>query len=69
MLVVNYRGTQAQLQAALAARGWQSDTITGVFRITGYAPPPQPQVQPAQPQPVPAQPQATPPQPAPGASG
>lgn len=62
VLVVNYRGSPGQLQAALAARGWQSDTTTGVFRITGYAPPAQPQpAPPAQPQPAapqPAQPQS-----------
>ena len=70
VLVVDYRGTQAQLQAALAARGWQSDTITGVFRITGYAPQPQPQVQPApQPQPAQSQQQPTPAQPAAGTTG
>ena len=73
VLVVNYRGSQAQLQAALAARGWQSDTITGVFRITGYAPPPQPAFQPTpQPQPqqpAPAQQQPSQPQPAAGATG
>ena len=51
VLVVTYRGTPGQLQSALAVRGWQSDTSTGVFRITGYAPPAQPQ-----PQPAPAQP-------------
>jgi len=56
VLVVTYRGTQGQLQAALASRGWQSDTSTGVFRITGYsapaqqAPQPQPSQQPAEPQ-------------------
>lgn len=72
VLVVNYRGTQGQLQAALAARGWQSDTVTGVFRITGYAPPPQPQPQPPAPQPAPAQPPAAQPaaaQPTQGTSG
>lgn len=55
VLVVTYQGTPGQLQSALAARGWQSDTSTGVFRITGYAPPAA-----QQPQPVPpaAEPQA-----------
>ena len=67
VLVVNYRGTQAELQQALAVRGWQSDTITGVFRITGYAPPAQPVVQPT-PQPAPTQPQPAQ-QPAPGVTG
>lgn len=56
VLVVTYRGTSGQLQSALAARGWQSDTSTGVFRITGYAPPAAPQLQPAPVQP--AEPQA-----------
>ena len=54
VLVVRYRGSAGQLQAALQARGWQADTSTGVLRITGYAGPPapapqQPQSQPAQP--------------------
>lgn len=53
VLVVNYRGSPDQLRSALAARGWQSDTAGGVFRITGYAPPPVPQPQPAPP-PTPA---------------
>ena len=59
VLVVNYRGTPGQLQAALAARGWQSDTATGVFRITGYAPP-RPQPAPPPPAPTPPAPQPTP---------
>ena len=54
VLVVNYRGTQDQLRGALAARGWQSDTATGVFRITGYAPPAAPQPPPPPPAPEPA---------------
>lgn len=65
VLVVNYRGTPGQLQAALAARGWQSDTATGVFRITGYAPPPQPAPSPP-PAPTPPAPQPTPAPAAPG---
>ncbi|WP_205480655.1 heavy-metal-associated domain-containing protein [Sphingomonas arenae] len=52
VLVVTYQGTPGQLQSALAARGWQSDTSTGVFRITGYSAPAQPQPAP------PAEPQA-----------
>ncbi len=68
VLVVNYRGSPGQLQAALAARGWQSDTATGVFRITGYAPPAQPQPQPPSPQPQPAAPAQPQPQPGGGAA-
>ena len=47
VLVVTYQGTAGQLQSALSDRGWQSDTSTGVFRITGYAAPAQPQPTPA----------------------
>ncbi|WP_114228824.1 MULTISPECIES: heavy-metal-associated domain-containing protein [Sphingomonas] len=37
ILAVTYKGTQAQLAAALNSRGWQTDTAAdGVFRITGY---------------------------------
>lgn len=68
VLSVRYRGTPGQLAAALAARGWQSDTSTGVFRITGYAPPQQPQPQP-QPQPPPAGAGTNTTQPAPGGAG
>ncbi|MFC7537064.1 heavy-metal-associated domain-containing protein [Sphingomonas sp. GCM10030256] len=65
VLVVNYRGSPDQLRAALSARGWQSDSAGGVFRITGYSPPaaPRPPPQPVapptpapQPAPAPAQP-------------
>ncbi len=58
VLVVTYRGTAGELQAALQARGWQADTSTGVLRITGYGGPPAPaEPQPQQPQPTqPAQP-------------
>jgi hypothetical protein len=66
VLVVNYRGTPGQLQAALAARGWQSDTATGVFRITGYAPP---RPQPAPPPPAAPTPPTQQPAPAPAAPG
>ena len=69
VLVVNYRGSPGQLQAALAARGWQSDTATGVFRITGYVQPrPQPVAPPPPTPPAPA-PQPAAPQPAPGTTG
>ncbi|NJC05937.1 hypothetical protein GGQ97_001730 [Sphingomonas kaistensis] len=59
VLVVRYRGSPAQLAAALNARGWQTSSASGVFTITGYAPPP-PQPAPPQPQPQPAQPQPQP---------
>lgn len=55
VLVVRYRGSPGQLAAALNARGWQTSSASGVFTITGYAPP-----QPAAPQPQPAQPQPPP---------
>jgi hypothetical protein len=59
VLAVTYRGSQGQLAAALAARGWQTDVAAdGVFRIIGYRPP-------AASQPAPPQPAATPPQPQP----
>ena len=59
VLVVRFRGSPAQLAAALNARGWQTSTASGVFTITGYAPPPVAPV----PQPQPAQPAAPQPQP------
>jgi hypothetical protein len=58
VLVVRFRGSPAQLAGALNARGWQTSTASGVFTITGYAPPAAPAPQPAQP----AQPAPTPPQ-------
>lgn len=61
VLVVRYRGSPGQLAAALNARGWQTSSASGVFTITGYAPPP---AQPAQPA-APAQPQQPPPRPLP----
>jgi len=69
ILSVRYRGSPAQLAAALNARGWRTDTSGTVFRITGYAPPQQPT--PAPPPPPPAEPQPAQPatntvQPAPG---
>jgi hypothetical protein len=68
VLAVTYRGTQAQLAAALAARGWQTDVAAGgVFRITGYRAAPTPQPAPPA-QPAPAQPQPQP-QPAPQPPG
>jgi len=71
IISVRYRGSPAQLSAALAARGWRSDTSTGVFRITGYAPAqpasPAPAPQPAPtPAPQPDQPATNTVQPAPG---
>jgi hypothetical protein len=68
VLAVTYRGSQAQLAAALAARGWQTDVAAGgVFRIIGYRAPAAPQpTLPAQPAPTPPQPQ---PQPAPQPQG
>lgn len=57
VLVVRFRGSAAQLAAALNVRGWQTSSAGGVFTITGYAPP-APQPQPAPPQ----QPQAPEPQ-------
>lgn len=64
VLVVRFRGSAGQLAGALNARGWQTSSASGVFTITGYAPPaPQPAA-PAQPQPAqPAPPQT--PRPAP----
>jgi hypothetical protein len=61
VLVVRYRGSAGQLAAALNARGWQTSSASGVFTITGYAPPAAPTPLPVQP--APAQPQ--PPRPAP----
>lgn len=62
VLVVRFRGSAGQLAAALNARGWQTSTASGVFTITGYAPPPAapapqpvPPAQPAQPAPTPPQ--------------
>jgi hypothetical protein len=67
VLVVRYRGSAGQLAGALNARGWQTSSASGVFTITGYAPPPAqpaPQPQPAQPA-VPQAPQPQPQRPAP----
>lgn len=64
VLVVRYRGSPGQLAAALNARGWQTSSASGVFTITGYAPPPAQPAQPAQPA-APAQPQQPPPRPVP----
>jgi hypothetical protein len=65
VLVVRYRGSAGQLAGALNARGWQTSSASGVFTITGYAPPaPQPVPQPAQPA-QPQSPQPPPPRPAP----
>lgn len=46
VLVVRYKGSAGQLASALNARGWQTSSASGVFTITGYAPP-----RPQQPQP------------------
>lgn len=64
VLVVRYRGSPGQLAAALNARGWQTSSASGVFTITGYAPPPAQPAQPAQPA-APSQPQQPPPRPVP----
>ena len=58
ILSVRYRGSPAQLSAALNARGWRTDTSGTVFRITGYGP----TQQPAAPTPQPQAPQPQPPQ-------
>jgi hypothetical protein len=50
VLVVRFRGSAGQLAAALNARGWQTSSASGVFTITGYAPPAAAPVPPAQPQ-------------------
>ncbi|WP_338504753.1 heavy-metal-associated domain-containing protein [Sphingomonas kaistensis] len=65
VLVVRFRGSPGQLAAALNARGWQTSSASGVFTITGYAPPPAaPAPQPAQPaQPAQPQPQRPAPEP------
>jgi hypothetical protein len=63
VLVVRYRGSAGQLAAALNARGWQTSSASGVFTITGYAPPaPQP-AQPPQSQAPQPQPQRPAPEP------
>ena len=73
VLVVLFRGSQAELAAALRARGWQNDVAGGVFRITGYAaqapnPPPSAPVLPQNSLPSPPLPLQKPalPAPAPG---
>ena len=65
VLVVRFRGSPAQLAAALNARGWQTSTASGVFTITGYAPPPAAPAAPQAPQPAPAPAQPQPQRPAP----
>ena len=69
-VLVTYRGTIAQLAAALSGRGWSVDYAGTVVRIrsaSGKPPPlpPPPQAQPPQP----AQPAAQPPQPSTTSSG
>ena len=66
-VLVSYRGSGSALAAALAARGWSTDSSGTVVRMSGGAgppppvPTPPPQPQPQQPQPTPpAQPQAQP---------
>ncbi|GAA4043092.1 hypothetical protein GCM10022281_25360 [Sphingomonas rosea] len=49
VLVVRFNGSPGQLAGALNARGWQTSNASGVFTITGYAPP-----KPAAPAPAPA---------------
>ena len=71
VLVVLFRGSQAELAAALRARGWQNDVAGGVFRITGYAaqapnPPPSAPVLPQNSLPSPPLPLQKPALPAPG---
>ena len=71
VLVVLFRGSQAELAAALRARGWQNDVAGGVFRITGYAaqapnPPPSAPVLPQNSLPSPPLPIQKPALPAPG---
>ncbi|GAA4014657.1 hypothetical protein GCM10022280_11470 [Sphingomonas swuensis] len=67
VLVVRYSGSPGQLAGALNARGWQTNSASGVLTITGYAPP----ASAATPAPVPAPPPAggppapTPPRPQP----
>jgi hypothetical protein len=56
VLVVRYRGSPGALANALAARGWQTSSPSGVLTITGYAPP---AAQPA-PQPAPTPPATEP---------
>jgi hypothetical protein len=63
VLVVRYKGSTGQLAGALNARGWQTNSASGVFTITGYAPPAAPQ--PAQPAPAATPPPANRPAPEP----
>jgi hypothetical protein len=65
VLVVRYRGSAGQLAGALNARGWQTSSASGVFTITGYAPPAAPTPPPVQPGPSQPQPQPQPQRPAP----
>ena len=69
-VLVAYRGSIAQLAAALSGRGWQVETSGSVVKIrsaSGKPPPLPPPPQPAQPQPQ--RPPAPQPQPAPGRQG
>lgn len=60
-VTVNFRGTAAQLAAALAARGWSADAAGTIVRMSGGegAPPPLP-VAPPPARPAPAQPAPAP---------
>ena len=55
-VLVNYRGSAAQLSAALIARGWTSDFAGTIVRMSGGAGPPPPVPQPPPPVPVPGPP-------------
>ncbi len=60
-ILVSYRGSGAQLAAALIARGWSADSSGTVVRMSGGAGPPPPiPLPPPVPTPAPAQPAARP---------
>ncbi|MEO8175296.1 MAG: heavy-metal-associated domain-containing protein [Sphingomicrobium sp.] len=59
-VLVNYRGSAAQLSAALIARGWTSNFAGTIVRMSGGAGPPPP-IPPPPPAAVPGPPQTNPP--------
>ncbi|MEO6255684.1 MAG: heavy-metal-associated domain-containing protein [Sphingomicrobium sp.] len=60
-VLVNYRGSAAQLSAALSARGWTSNFAGTIVRMSGGAGPPPPIPQPPPPAAAPVPPQTNPP--------
>ena len=68
-VLVTYRGSGQSLASALAARGWSTESVSTVVRMSGGAGPPPPVPQPVPTAPPPQQPTTPQPQPAQPQSG